>query len=158
MSRIARVVFPGVPHHVTQRGNRRAEALRRLPWWVWLAGAIFFPAGIFAALGIARAIKPWKAVWLAVASFFLDRLWLEGGACVADLSTLIRMYVALGGLSCLGLIGIFQYFIGSKCGLWTARGRRIWKAVMIVWLCWLGLAIILIGVTVVLNKYFGFDF
>jgi putative transposase len=25
MSRIARVVFPGVPHHVTQRGNRRAE-------------------------------------------------------------------------------------------------------------------------------------
>ena len=25
MPRIARVVIPGMPHHVTQRGNRRAE-------------------------------------------------------------------------------------------------------------------------------------
>ena len=25
MARLARVVIPGVPHHVTQRGNRRAQ-------------------------------------------------------------------------------------------------------------------------------------
>ncbi len=25
MPRVARVVFPGVPHHVTQRGNRRED-------------------------------------------------------------------------------------------------------------------------------------
>jgi putative transposase len=25
MPRIARVVFAGVPHHITQRGNRRAD-------------------------------------------------------------------------------------------------------------------------------------
>jgi len=25
MARIARVVAPGIPHHVTQRGNRRQE-------------------------------------------------------------------------------------------------------------------------------------
>ena len=23
MARLARIVFPGIPHHVTQRGNRR---------------------------------------------------------------------------------------------------------------------------------------
>ena len=28
MPRIARVVFPGAAHHVTQRGNRRADVLR----------------------------------------------------------------------------------------------------------------------------------
>jgi REP-associated tyrosine transposase len=26
MARIARVVAPGIPHHITQRGNRRQEA------------------------------------------------------------------------------------------------------------------------------------
>ena len=25
MPRLARIVFPGVPHHITQRGNRREE-------------------------------------------------------------------------------------------------------------------------------------
>ncbi len=25
MARIARVVVPGIPHHITQRGNRRQE-------------------------------------------------------------------------------------------------------------------------------------
>ena len=25
MSRVARIVVPGVPHHITQRGNRRAD-------------------------------------------------------------------------------------------------------------------------------------
>jgi putative transposase len=25
MARLPRVVIPGIPHHVTQRGNRRAE-------------------------------------------------------------------------------------------------------------------------------------
>jgi len=25
MSRIARIIAPGIPHHITQRGNRRME-------------------------------------------------------------------------------------------------------------------------------------
>ena len=25
MPRVARIVFPGIPHHITQRGNRRAD-------------------------------------------------------------------------------------------------------------------------------------
>jgi len=29
MARLARVVVPGIPHHVTQRGNRRQEAFFR---------------------------------------------------------------------------------------------------------------------------------
>ncbi len=29
MARLARVVAPGVPHHVTQRGNRRLETFFR---------------------------------------------------------------------------------------------------------------------------------
>ena len=27
MARLARAVFPGIPHHVTQRGNGRAQTL-----------------------------------------------------------------------------------------------------------------------------------
>jgi len=34
MSRVARIVVPGFPHHVTQRGNRRADVfLDAIPDW-----------------------------------------------------------------------------------------------------------------------------
>ncbi len=40
MPRVARVVFPGIPHHITQRGNRREEVFfteeDRLAYLAWL--------------------------------------------------------------------------------------------------------------------------
>jgi putative transposase len=52
MARLARVVIPGVPHHVTQRGNRR--------------GQTFFEDADYALyrdlLGEAAA-KAWAEVW-----------------------------------------------------------------------------------------------
>ena len=55
MSRLARIVVPGLPHHVTQRGNRRE--------------AIFFEDGdheIYRDLLAEQAGKPGVQVWATV--------------------------------------------------------------------------------------------
>ena len=52
MARLARIVVPGLPHHVTQRGNRRQK--------------VFFEDGDYALyrdLLAARAAKAGVAVW-----------------------------------------------------------------------------------------------
>jgi putative transposase len=52
MARLARIVIPGLPHHVTQRGNRRE--------------AIFFEDGdheIYLDLLAEQALKADVAVW-----------------------------------------------------------------------------------------------
>ena len=39
MPRLARIVFAGIPHHIMQRGNRRADVFfeRITEWSAWLA-------------------------------------------------------------------------------------------------------------------------
>ena len=52
MARIARVVVPGLPHHVTQRGNRREP--------------VFFAADdyrLYRRLVAAAALRAGAAVW-----------------------------------------------------------------------------------------------
>ena len=79
MPRIARVVFPGVPHHITQRGNRRADvfwtdddrrrylvlfqeyaAKHALEVWAWclMTNHVHFVAVPGRSDSLARTFKP----------------------------------------------------------------------------------------------------
>ena len=66
MARLARIVIPGLPHHVTQRGNRRE--------------AIFFEEGdheIYLDLLVEQTLKAGVALW---AYCLLDSRAVQPGA------------------------------------------------------------------------------
>ncbi len=107
---------------------------RKVPQWVritiWVVGAACFPMGIFICLALAKALRWWAAILLAVLSlgvfYALSMIGEETGA-------------SLGNAWYWLAVGQFQYNIGKRHGLWSPSARRVWKT-----FGWLGLGLTLL--------------
>jgi hypothetical protein len=112
-----------------------AEPLLRIPAWGWVVGAIFFPPGIFIVLAVAKALRWWAAVVLAILSYGVEMLLAYGYSLdPAGPPTALSTYLTLGFLFYLACVGQLQYSIGRRHGVWSWQARRIWWIFGIVWI------------------------
>ena len=120
-----------------------ARTLRRIPAWGWVLGAIFFPSGIFIVLAVAKALRWWAAVVLAILSYGVEVLLVYGYSLKpAGPPTAISTYLSLGFLLYLACVGQLQYSIGRRHGVWSWQARRIWWIFGIVWIVFASMAVV----------------
>jgi hypothetical protein len=111
------------------------EPLRQIPAWGWVVGAIFFPPGIFIVLAVAKALRWWAAIVLAILSYGVEMLLVCGYSLKpAGPPTALSTYLTLGFLFYLACVGQLQYSIGRRHGVWSWQARRIWWIFGIVWI------------------------
>jgi len=100
-------------------------SLRHVPTWAWVLGALFYPEGIFICLGVARAIRWWAAALLTLASLGYVLLFAK---CVSTPTPNAEgSFISLGYVFYMGCVGLLQYVIGQRRGLWTRGGRWVWQ-------------------------------
>jgi len=102
-------------------------------------GAIFFPSGIFIVLAVAKALRWWTAVVLAILSCGVGMLLAYGCSLKpagppTALGMALGMYVTLGLLFYFACIGQLQYSIGRRHAVWSEQARRLWWIFGIVWI------------------------
>jgi hypothetical protein len=102
---------------------------RRIPLWGLIVGVILFPLGFFIALAAARALRWRIAVPLALGTYLLMVLFVRGMALAGAESPRCQGFVLLGFGFYYIAVGQLQYAIGRDHGLWSDRGRRIWRIV-----------------------------
>ncbi|HET6442516.1 MAG TPA: hypothetical protein VFH53_09080 [Phycisphaerae bacterium] len=111
---------------MTTATEGQPRSLRRIPVWGWILGALFFPPGIFIVLAVARALAWRRAIVLALLAYGLWDLMIYGSVISAP-GHLSHEYSFLGVILYMIAVGQLQYAIGQKHGLWSERGRRMWK-------------------------------
>jgi hypothetical protein len=130
---------------------RGGGALRTLPPWVWVLGALLFPAGVFLALAAARVLA-WRAgVALAVvghaalvAAVLLLMPYLNAtGPTTSTLAALV-LFLLLAGT------GFWQYRIGRARGYWSTQAVRIWKIIGVVVIALMIIDVLAMGVRALL--------
>jgi hypothetical protein len=107
--------------------------VRRLPWWVWLLGAPFFPVGTLICLAVARVIRWGPTILLIALANGLLLVVIYGlGVSESPEDRLFHLYVLLAAYLYYTAFGMFQYALGVRHGLWTPRAVRVWKALGIL--------------------------
>ena len=95
---------------------------RNVPQWIrvaiWVVGIVLFPMGIFICLALAKAMRWWLAILLVVLS-----LAVYGGLHASAVVTHDSSGAAWFWLA----VGLFQYRIGERHGLWGRVARTAWK-------------------------------
>ncbi len=116
--------------------NRNVPQWIRIAIWV-VVGIVFFPMGMFICLALAKAMRWWLAILLVVLSL----------AVFGGLRVIANVTEDPGGLAWFLLaVGLYQYRIGERHGLWGRVARTAWKT-----FGWIGL---IFAVLVALTGYF----
>jgi hypothetical protein len=120
-------------------------------------GAIFFPPGVFIVLAVAKALRWWAALVLAILSSGVGMLLAYGeGLKPVGPPTALGMYLTLGFLFYLACVGQLQYSIGRRHGVWSWQGRRIWWMFGIFWIVVASMAVVAAGLALLL-RYKGVE-
>ena len=108
-------------------GDLQSQECRPLPLWAWALSILLFPAGVFVALAASRALRWRTALLLCLATYAVAMPFICTLRFLPPDMHLASSSVNTGLLLLAIAVGQLQYAIGRSHGVWTARGRRMWK-------------------------------